>query len=631
MYPITSAVKALFEAEQRQVLRITGTDKNGVDITITDADVVMGGFNIDRYSCNGEKLEIGTAIAAEMTLKLDNRQGQFNGVVFEGTELFVEIGIADWSQEEPEVFYMPCGYFTPDEQPRSLSTITIHALDRMVKFDVPTTLNVPWTDNNGNTITDSNGETIYFNSQLLFPTTVTHLIEQICTYLNIPFNQSLSGKPNANYVLNGLPELQQEITMRSIISWCAGMMGTNAWIDWNGYLHFSWYNNSTNYITTPANRFSSDLYENDITITGVQYLNLQGVTLIAGNSDYAIDMTGNYLIESGAAQIIPNINNVINGFSYRPFFAKTINAPYLWPMDVISFSDKNGNSYDCIITNVNFGLNSTTSIQGKGETTQINEGLKQNDRAYLIEKAAENVKELDASLDQTAIFNRLTNNGQAQGVYMIDGQLYINMSYARAGTLVLGGLNNQNGLLQVMNADNELVGEWNNKGVIIRNGNIMLPYDNNNGKGEVYVGYFTTPFRVEHEEYETGEKHSTYIYGTSIELHNKTHGNYLMLYFNRIYIRRVNEDGQGIPRFILRDEPYGVEVDVQANTGLTTYKKDAQGSWNERSKFGIENTVITGNLTVNGDITTDNGAIGTFTSADGKTVVVQKGIITSIT
>ena len=97
MYPISNAVKALFEAEQVQVLRITGTDKNGTAINITDADVVIGSFNIDRFSCIGNKLEVGTATSAQMTVKLDNYDGRFNGIVFEGTELFVEIGIADWT------------------------------------------------------------------------------------------------------------------------------------------------------------------------------------------------------------------------------------------------------------------------------------------------------------------------------------------------------------------------------------------------------------------------------------------------------------------------------------------------------------------------------------------------------
>ena len=34
MYPIQSAAKALFDAEQRQVIRITGVDKNGTPIEL---------------------------------------------------------------------------------------------------------------------------------------------------------------------------------------------------------------------------------------------------------------------------------------------------------------------------------------------------------------------------------------------------------------------------------------------------------------------------------------------------------------------------------------------------------------------------------------------------------------------
>ena len=41
MYPISNAVKALFEAEATQVLRITGTDANGTAISITDANVMI--------------------------------------------------------------------------------------------------------------------------------------------------------------------------------------------------------------------------------------------------------------------------------------------------------------------------------------------------------------------------------------------------------------------------------------------------------------------------------------------------------------------------------------------------------------------------------------------------------------
>lgn len=67
----------------------------------------------------------------------------------------------------------------------------------------------------------------------------------------------------------------------------------------------------------------------------------------------------------------------------------------------------------------------------------------------LSEAAAEDAATaLDESLTQTDIFNRLTNNGVAQGIFMRDGQLYINMSYLATGILKVGGVNNIEGKIE---------------------------------------------------------------------------------------------------------------------------------------------------------------------------------------
>lgn len=71
----------------------------------------------------------------------------------------------------------------------------------------------------------------------------------------------------------------------------------------------------------------------------------------------------------------------------------------------------------------------------------------------------------DASQDQTAIFNKLTDNGTAEGIFIQGGQLYINMSYLQTGTLKLGGANNGNGLLVVYNASGTEIGRWDNTGL----------------------------------------------------------------------------------------------------------------------------------------------------------------------
>ena len=43
--------------------------------------------------------------------------------------------------------------------------------------------------------------------------------------------------------------------------------------------------------------------------------------------------------------------------------------------------------------------------------------------------------DLDEDLDQRGVFNRLTNNGQTQGVYLSNNRLYINASYIATGTI----------------------------------------------------------------------------------------------------------------------------------------------------------------------------------------------------
>ena len=378
MYPISNEVKALFEAEQRKVLRITGTDKNGTTITITDNDVITNTFAIDRYSCNSEKLEIGTAVAAQMSLRLENGNGRFNSIIFEGAELFAEIGITDWESMTIEpwtdnngdyitdnygdiIYFMsgsvpmswvPLGLFTPDVQPRRMTTISLTCMDRMTRFDK---------------IVDA--------TALDFPMTVVELVGLVCGICDVPFNQSLSEFPNYNYSIAALPNLSTDITYRNLIQWCAGLMGTNAWIDWEGYLRFSWYNNSTEYVSMIDNRYNSDLYENAITITGVEFTDTDEnkTVYLAGTDDYTIDVSDNAFINgNNAATVLAGIYSAVQSFVYTPFTASVIAAPYLWPMDRVTFTDKAGNTHVSLLTNVNFGVNGTTALMAVGMTDQVN-------------------------------------------------------------------------------------------------------------------------------------------------------------------------------------------------------------------------------------------------------------------
>lgn len=77
---------------------------------------------------------------------------------------------------------------------------------------------------------------------------------------------------------------------------------------------------------------------------------------------------------------------------------------------------------------------------------------------------------LEYAYTNEQVFNMLTNNGAIKGMYMENGELYFSFTYAHGGTLKLGGSNNGNGLLSILNASGTQVGYIDNTGVHFNQG-----------------------------------------------------------------------------------------------------------------------------------------------------------------
>lgn len=84
------------------------------------------------------------------------------------------------------------------------------------------------------------------------------------------------------------------------------------------------------------------------------------------------------------------------------------------------------------------------------------EGLKYTDDSA--------VDELDKSLGFEGIFNRLTNNGAVQGMYIENGQIYFLFTYAKGGELTIGNVNNESGVLKVVDESGNEIGSWDASG-----------------------------------------------------------------------------------------------------------------------------------------------------------------------
>lgn len=347
--------------KQTALIEVTAGSKT---FAITDADIIQGGLKIDRYCVTNSKIEVGSAVASELSLKLRNYDGKFNDVSFEGAVLNVKIGIKLSSvlesatlgkgilrrmilgsaSSDQDVAYIPCGLFIVDTPPRKLSTISISALDYMVLFDREVN-----------------------TSTLSFPIHVDALIQKICSICNVTLATDASVLPNHYFSIGGLPDTNQKLTYRQLLQWCAQLTGTCAFMDGSGRLVLKWYE-QTGVTITASERYSSDMLENDITITGFTCDDGKGNTYLSGTADYTLDLSDCGFLTNAYEGVLKELQAARGGFTYRPYSATIKSAPYLFPLDMIRYKDKDGVVHDTIVTNVTLALNCNTAISGAGET-----------------------------------------------------------------------------------------------------------------------------------------------------------------------------------------------------------------------------------------------------------------------
>lgn len=347
MYPLISTDAELFANGTPQLAEIIVTPLTGSTFTITDAELVSGGLSLNRYSASGSVIQIGCCSAAELTLKINNRTGAYNNKVFQGARIYAKVKVPRGTT--PETYAIcPLGYFTVDNAPRMLSTITLTALDSMVKFD----------------------KVVDYN---LVGQTVIGAVQICCQRCGVTLNSEIEYQqfPNYGYMLTYIPD-DPDLTYRQLMIWLCQIMGVNAYIDYYDelILAFYEYGQTDDFTLTPADRFSSDLYEDAITLTGLN-IKVGDTTVSVGNSGYVLSIDGNQLItETAASTLASNLWTWLNGFTYHPYSANVLPMPHVYPMDTVSYTDGQGNTFRTIVTEVTFSINNRTMLRATGETKE---------------------------------------------------------------------------------------------------------------------------------------------------------------------------------------------------------------------------------------------------------------------
>lgn len=326
---------------------MTSTDNTVVEIT--EADIVQSGLSINRYSATGRNIEVGSTVAAELSLTLFNGDGRFDNTYFEGATLKVDIGIKKWDArnwENAKLYYVPMGIFKVEGCPRKLSTIEIKAMDNMIKFD---------------SVADF--------TDISFPMSTNLLLDAVCTKCGV--ERASKTLDNGTYSVTQAPK-GDSITYRQLVGWIAQIAGTCAFIDWDGKLRLAWYTTTTESISE-STCFSKSFQEKNVTIDAVDIIADSSEAGQYGG-DYPLQIIANKLIQHDSASLGDLIRAKLMGFTYLPFEATIISLPYLYPLDVISY-EAASKTFPLAITDVTFTINQGLKISGRGETaTQRKDG-----------------------------------------------------------------------------------------------------------------------------------------------------------------------------------------------------------------------------------------------------------------
>lgn len=297
----------------------------------------------------------------------------------------------------------------------------------------------------------------------------------------------------------------------------------------------------------------------------------QDVEYLYGEEGYVLSID-NPLIEGKEQEALQKIGTWIIGISVRPFSAQHTSYPIAEFMDPVYVVDTKNNVYESFLTDIEYEYLSNTTLSNSTESPARNNSEYYSQASAAYRKAREELQNQKSEWEKAMedLSNRLDNSS---GLYMtaekqsdgssiyymhnkptkeessiiwkmtaeamavstdggktwnagitVDGALIakilntigINFDWGTGGTLTLGGKNNENGKLIMLDASGKEVGRWNNGEFYTSNGNFTGKIKSSNA--EITGGYLQA---------DLGSKEYSFIvlrYGDNFEVYVRPTG-----------------------------------------------------------------------------------------------------------
>lgn len=406
---------------------------NGAEIFLTKDD-----FSVDNNSVvdgAGESgIPLGVAVCRYIQIEIDNRDERYSEIDFFGAKIRLYLTF-ELSETEEKIEY---GTFTVLEPETYGETIIISALDDMYKANKA------------------------YSTNLVFPATLQAMLVDACRTLGISLGST--SFLNDDFTVAEMPT---DITFRQLFGYIAQIAAGNIRIDTTGRLrvltydfsiikeiqsrldggaYLNWtnpvsldggnftdfssgddadggiYNSVNNYHILSNWKDGLNIDTDDVVVTGVSTTTEdedgEEQELIYGVEGYVLKIE-NPLIAGQEQNVMELIGSVMVGGRMRRFSGDLVANPTCEFMDVAAVTDRKGNVYASILTDINFQFFGFTTLSNSAEPA-IRNSSQTYSAAVETLVAAKKLVEKEKTARETAVAQLAKDLKESSGLFMTE-------------------------------------------------------------------------------------------------------------------------------------------------------------------------------------------------------------------
>ena len=359
---------------------------------------------------SGEELTLGSTCANAMEATLLTPKGGL--AIAAGAEVKVY-------KEDPTGFRIPVGIFILEKPTRpSANTMKLTGYDRVSKLDKDLTAWLSGLDG--------------------WPYQLTTFAGMVCEACGLTFEQSHVANEDTFLVQQFS---RSSVTGRQIMRWLGEIGCRFCHATAEGDIEFAWYEDSKKTITT-----SGDLYyfQNGLTYEDFNTAPIDAVQIrLADSEDGALwpeagegansyIITGNPILNAKVTNELEEVLDAIKaelvGVTYTPCKVEISANMDIRAGNTVKITDKNGKTITAYVM--------TKTQTGQKDTLECTGSSKRDSATVVNNPSRKDVAEnAMGNMTQKQIFLKLTNNGKLKGLFMKDGELYVDASFLATGVI----------------------------------------------------------------------------------------------------------------------------------------------------------------------------------------------------